>query len=282
MRCVVKTAVLRIITIKGRHVVVTPGHLTLKLAIEVVPVNVLVARAVADVTKVVAIELETAVSGLGHILGIFLAHSQFALCAARIGHVDVHAVLMAVEGDHSQFGGVARKVYAWHIAVGVEREFECAGYTVLDVEGHHRHITVFGTGHRIFVVVGTGIFVILLTGGISALKLLNAVNGHLALVVAHPGKHLRVARKVERTGCGKLLLVHPVGQAIYHLVKFAVLRHLALGIAKEQLYKEQVVVAHKGYDIAIGREKGHLLRSAVRQGLILLVLHIIYVIFGSV
>ena len=79
MRSVEEAAAGSIIAIEGTYVVVSFRYLTVELTIEVVPIDVLVARAVRDVGKVVAVELEAGIGLIGYIFGARFAYSQFAL-----------------------------------------------------------------------------------------------------------------------------------------------------------------------------------------------------------
>ena len=76
----------------------------------------------------------------------------------------------------------------------------------------------------------------------------------------------------------ELLLTHPVWNAVYHLVAPSVLGDLALGIVVEQFYKMDIIVPHKGYHVAVGREERRLLRPSVRQWHHPVVLHLEYIV----
>ena len=237
-----------------------------------------VAAAVGDVGKVVAVELQAAVSLFPDVAFVLLAHGQLAFRGARVGHVDVHAVLVAVERNDSQFVGLRRELDAGHVAIGVERQFQGARHAVLDVEGHHRHVAVLGTGHGVFVAELAGILVVGLQGGVSSFVFLDGVDRHGRFVVAHPRQHFAVGGEVEAAAGGELLLVHPVGDAVEHLAPFAVLRDLAFGVAEEQFHHEEVAFAGKGDEVAVGREDGSLLGAAVGERLETVVGHVVDVV----
>ena len=150
----------------------------------------------------------------------------------------------------------------------------------LDVVAVHGDLGVLLARNGVLVGVGAGIVGILLHGGAHAFieregELLDG-----ALVVADPCQHGAIGIEIEGAREGELLLVDPVGLAVDDLVELAVLRHLALGIAEEQLDEEQVVIAHEGHHRAVGREGRHLLRAAVAEALQRAVLHIIYIVHG--
>ena len=192
VRSVIETTRCLIVTIECTDVIVALGHLAFELAVEVVPINVAVTVAVGDVGKVVVVELQATIGSVGHILRIFLTYGQFAFRGTWIGHVDVHAVLVTVECHDCQLLGVRSKVNAGYVAVGIERQLHGAGHAVLDVEGHDTHVAVLCTGYGVFVTVLTGILIVLHACGISSLKLLDCIDRHLRLVVAHPSQHLAV------------------------------------------------------------------------------------------
>ena len=277
-RCVVAAAGLGVVAVEVGDVVVAAGELAHELAAEGVKINVVVAAAVGDVGEMAGVELQRAVGRLLDILVGRFAHGELAHGRAGVGHVDVHLVLAAVERDDGQLVGLRRKGDAGHVAVLVERQIELPRDAVFDVEREDGHLRVFRSGHGIFIGVGPGIFAVLLHGGCGAAVEGEAVKGHVGLVVAHPGQHAAVG--AERKGAveGELLLVDPVGDAVEHLAALAVLGHTALGVAKEELDEVDVVIAHEGDEVAVGREDGHLLRPAVGEGLHLVVLDVVDVI----
>ena len=179
---------------------------------------------------------------------------------------------MTVQSHHAHLRRIASGLHAWDVAVGVKRQLQRARLVALDVVGHDLNLRVHLSWHRIFVRVFAGIVAKLLTLRCQALEELHRVLLHLTLVEAHPHQLLRVGCERHGRIIGELLLVHPVRDTIDDLVALTVLRHLALGVVVEQLDEIDVIVAHKGNDIAIGREHGCLLRASFAQRFQLVVL----------
>ena len=280
-RGVVERARLGVAAVEIGHVVAAARHLLHQLPGEVVEIEVAEAVAVGEVGEIVAEEFEAAVGRLSDVLLGGFAHGEGALRGARVADVDVHLVLQAVEGHDGEFVGIVGKLDAGHVAVAIHGHLHGARHAVFDVECQHRHGGVARACHGVFVAVRTGVFVILHALGAQALEFLHVVDRHLALVVAHPGEHGAVGVEVEGAVCGKLLFVHPVGNAIDDFVELAVLRHLALRVAVEQLDEEEVAAAHECHLIAVGREERHLLRASVGEGLEFSRAHVIYIIYGG-
>ena len=181
---------------------------------------------------------------------------------------------MAIERDYRQLFRVGSEANARDVAIAIKRHGHCARDAGLNIKTLHADIGIFSAGHGIFVVVIAGVFVELLERGISALVFLDGIDGHFALIVTHPSQHLAVGRKIEAAVGRKLFLVDPIGDAVEHFVELAVGSHLAFGIVEEQLHQEEVVGSDEGHHRAIGREVGHLLRTAVAQALELVVLNV--------
>ena len=75
-----------------------------------------------------------------------------------------------------------------------------------------------------------------------------------ALVVFYPNELSAVGREHHAAVGGELLLIHPVGYAVDDLIALAVGGDLALGVVVEEFHEEDIVIAHVGYHIAVGRE----------------------------
>ena len=190
-------------------------------------------------------------------------HNLLADGTQRIGGKDAQAVLMAVQREHQHFRRVVRRHDAGNIAVGIKGQLDGARLVALDVETQHAELRVLFACLRIFVGVEAGIGSKLLALRLHTAKHRHAVFLDLALVIAHPDNLFRVGREDHSTVVRELLFAHPVGQSVDDLVAFAILRHLTLGIIVEQFHEEDVIVTHKGYLGAIGREEGCLLRATI-------------------
>ena len=103
---------------------------------------------------------------------------------------------------------------------------------------------------------------------------------HLRLVKTDVGQHLAVGAEIEGTAVAELLFVHPVGDAVQHVVELSVGSHLRLAAVEEQFHEVQVIVSHKGYEVAVGREEGYLLGASFAQWRECVVLYRIYVVLG--
>ena len=187
---------------------------------------------------------------------------------------------MTVEGEHEQALGVAGETDAGDVAVGIKGQLHLLDAMALDVIGVYRDLGVLLAGDGIFIGVGSRVVGIFVKRRVRAFVEREGELLHGTLVVAYPRQHGAIGIEVEGAGEREFLLVDPVGLAVDNLVELAVLCHLALGIAEEELDEEEVALAHEGHHRAVGREGGHLLRSAVAEALERAVLHIIYIIYG--
>ncbi len=216
------------------------------------PVEVAVACAFAQVAEVVIVELNLIECVLADVGVALIAQQLLADGAPGISQEDVEQVLVTVEGDDGQLVGVAGEEDAGNVAVGIQGHLHLARHLALDVKGVHRHGGVDLA--RLGVLVG--VFARVFGQGIMARsrsgKEGEAVHWHPALVPADEGQHLAVGAELQGAVHGELLLIDPVGDAVEHLVALAVLRHLALAVAVEQLDEEDVVVAHEGHHRAVG------------------------------
>ena len=269
-----------VVAIEMRHFEVALRHGLLQLAVEGVPIELLIARALGEEGEVALVELHVGVGCLADVAVVGLAQHHLGFGGAGIDHIDLHAVLVAIEGDDGEFGGVVGEVDAGNVAVGIEGHLEGSGDAVLDVVGVDAHLGVGRACHGIFIGVFTGVEVVVGMGGMAALEHLHVIDIHAALVVAHPSEHLAVGRETEGTVGGELLFVDPIGDAVDDFVELAVLRHLYLCIAIEELDDEEVALAHEADDVAIGRELRHLLRAARGEGHEGVVLDIKEVVLG--
>ena len=80
----------------------------------------LVAGALGEQGEVSGIEAQGRVSLLAKIALVGFAQRQFRHTAARVHHVEVHAVLMSVECNDGQTLGVGGADDARHVAVGIQ------------------------------------------------------------------------------------------------------------------------------------------------------------------
>ena len=233
---VVEVARLLIPSVEVGHLVLAVGELAHQLSVEVVEVQVVVVVALALQDEIVRVEADVLVGGLIDVGGRLLAQHQLAYGRARIGHVHVHATLVAVEGDDGQLLGVGGEVYAGDVVLLVNLQVHLAGHLRLDVVGVYAHLRVVHSGQRILVGVGTGVEGVGLMAGSHAAIHGEGERGHVALYALHIGYHLAVGAELIALVHGELLLVHPVGDAVEHLVELAVGSHLRLAVAKHQLH----------------------------------------------
>ena len=174
---------------------------------------------------------------------------------------------MAVECEDGDLRRIAGGLDTGDIAVSIQRQFNASRLMRLDVKTVHADLRIHLARHRILIRIESRIFHKFRFFRIHTLKQLQGVLLHVRLVVANPDDLLRVGREHHRRVCGELLLIHPVGYAVEHLVALAVLRHLTLRIVVEQLHQEDVIVSDERDLIAVGREDWRLLRTAVTQRL---------------
>ena len=269
-----------VVVIEGSDVEVTLCQLSFQFSAEVIEIDVFESASVGDEGEAVAEEAERAVGCFRNIFLIFFSHRQRAFRAARVRHVDVHSVLSAVERDDGEACRVGGEVDAGHVGVRVEGQFECACDAVFDVEGHDADAAVHLSRHGIFVAIGAGIVVAVFVDGLVAFIHRHGVERHAAFVVAHPRQHFAVGGEVKGACGGELLLVHPVGQTVDEFVEFAVFGDAALSVAVEEFHDKEVALSYKRHHRAVGREDGLLLRSAIGERLVGVVLCVIYIIYG--
>ena len=158
---------------------------------------------------------------------------------------------MAVEGNYSQLIGVAGEEDTWNIAVSVEGHLNLTGNLTLDVESVNGDFRVGFTCLGIFVGIGSRIAlertIVRCHTGIKG----ETEHRHFAFIPSDVSQHLAVGAEFQGTVHGEFFLIDPVGDAIEHLVAFAIFSDLTLAVAVEQLYEEDVVVSHKSYHVAI-------------------------------
>ena len=187
---------------------------------------------------------------------------------------------MAVERDHSQTVWVARELYAWNITVRIYGDGHRSCYAILYIKGFDGNFRVFRTCNRIFVVVCTWVFVVLLESGVRTFEFLDGIDGHFAFIIANPRQHFAVGRESEAAICGELLFVDPIRDAVEYLVEFSVFRNLTLSVIEEELDEEKVVLARKGNHRSVGGENGHLLWAAFAQVGEAIVFNVEDIVFG--
>ena len=236
--------------------------------------------AVANHGKVVIIKFHSGIRYFPHIFVGRFAHEQFAYRRARVGGVNVHAVLVAVKRYYRDFLGVGRLEYAGYVAVGIERHVERAYHVALYVERMNAYLGIHRAGYWILVAVRTGIFGVSGIFGIHPFIKRERELRHGALVVTNPNEHFTVGRKHIRASCGKLFLVHPVGQRVDNLARRAVLGYLAFGIVEKQFNEIEVTATNERNHRAVGRELRLLLWAAFGKRRERLVVHVVYQIFG--
>ena len=116
----------------------------------------------------------------------------------------------------------------------------------------HADLGVQLTGLGVLEGVGSGIEAVLLVAW-----RLTCIDGEgesvdLRLVEPDPCEHLAVGAEVESLVELKFLFIHPVGLAVDDLVVLSVFGDLALCVVEEQFDEEDVVVAYKTDDVAVG------------------------------
>ena len=198
-------------------------------------------------------------------LDIFLRlvfYHQLTHGGEGVGEIDAQHILMAVEGDHSHFGGIVGSHNTRHIAVVVYRHLQLSRLMRLDIVAHYAHLGIIGTCNRVFISVEAGIVGILILGRDESFIPLEGELSHLALVITHPAQLSAVSGEDHATVGSKLLFVDPVGDAIDNLIKFSILGHLTLSIVVEQFYQVDIILSHESHHLSVGREDRSLLCSS--------------------
>ena len=188
---------------------------------------------------------------------------------------------MTIHGEHQHLRRVGQHFDARNVAIGGQRYVDLKRFVGLNVVAPHRHFRVLLARFGIFIGVEMRINGVLAQRGMAAHEHLQRIFLHVALVVFHPAQHGAVGREAKRLVGREFLLVHPVGDAVDDGILAAVGGDLALGVVVEQFHEKNVAAAHKGHLIAVGRPRGHLLRSACGEALELVALDVEKIIFGG-
>ena len=134
----------------------------------------------------------------------------------------------------------------------------------------HRYLRVLLARLRIFIGI---------IGRIKPVAIihLHGVFGNLTLVRTHKSQVFAIRRPCHQVGDGKLLLIHPVGNAIQDLVPLTIFRDLHLGVVIK-LTNPDVVILHVSHHATVRREgRDHLLAARVRDRLHVVATHIVVV-----
>ena len=240
-------------------------YLPQQLSVQVVEVKMVVAVALAGQQDMLIRDTHIVEHVFLDILINFVLDSQLAHRRERVCHIDAQHVLMTVHRHDGHLGRIACGLDAGDIAVGIERHADLARLMRLDIIAHDLHLRIYLSWHRILVSIVAWIFGILLAFRGQPFEELHGILLHGTLVIAYPHDLPGISREHHRRVGGELLLIHPVGDAVDHLVAPAVFGHLTLGIVVEQLHKVDVVLSHEGNLIAIWREHWCLLGASVAE-----------------
>ena len=193
---IVEGAFLRVVTQEIFYLEVARSDLLGQAARHVVPVEVVVAAAFADEAEVVVVENDLIEYVLLDILVALVAEYQLAHRAARIGEIEIEAVLMAVQCHDGQLFGVFGEADAGNVAVFVHRNVDLADDAALDVERVNADLRIGFARLGVLVFIGAGILLIGLDVGLVAGKDGEGVRFYLALVPAHKGQHFAVGAEL--------------------------------------------------------------------------------------
>ena len=243
----ISIARLLVVAVNSVYHILVVHNLSQQLTVQVIEIQMVITVALTGQQDMILCYLHIVEHFLLDVLLYFVLDSQLTHRRQRICHIDTQLVLMAIHRKDSDFRWVAGRFDTWDIAVGIQWHVDLACLATLDIKAVHTYLRVHLSWHGIFI-------------GIVA----NRVLFNRTLVVANPYKLLRVGREYHRRVGSKFLLIHPVGNTIDNLVVLTVLRDLTLGIVIQQLHQIDVILAHKGYQVTIGRENRRLLSPTLR------------------
>ena len=236
----------------------------------------------------VAWQQDVAVGNLGtvnylfpHILVNLFLNGQLACRGQRIYHIQAQTVLMAIHREDGNLSGIAGSLNTRNVVFLLHRHLQLSCLTTLNIIAPQRATGIHLACHRIFIGVASRVFGILLMLRFQTFKHRHAELLDLALIVTHPHQLLAIGSKHHSPAETELLFVHPVGNAVNHLVTPSVVGNLFFSVVLVQFHKENVIVAHKGYLLSVRREQRCLLRPTRRKRHYAVVLSRIYIIGGS-
>ena len=280
VRLIIDITRLLIVAVDSGYLVVAVGQLAHLSTAHIVEIEMLITAALAGQQDGLVADAYLSEHLLLHVFLSLLLDHQSAVGSHGVHEVEAQTVLVAVHRDDSHPFGRTRREHAGDVAVGIEGHGERARLTRREVDALHRNLRVVAARHRILIRVVAGIFAILLALGGQSLEQLHGVLLHGALVVAYPHQVPTVGSEHHRAVGRELLLIHPVGDAVDHLVATAVVGHLLLLTVFVQVDHEDIILADEGHLAAVGREDGHLLRPTLTEGHQGLILQGIEIVVG--
>ena len=186
---------------------------------------------------------------------------------------------MTVQGHNGKLVGIRGKLDAGDIAVFIKRKVHLTGHAAFDIKRMYGYFRIDFARLRIFISIGTRISGVIRALGRHSFIPREVEHRHFAFVETDVGNHFAIGTEIKGAVEAEFFFIYPIGNAVQHLVVFSVLSDLRFAIAKEQFYKEDVIVAHKSDLESVGREEGHLLRPVLRERFYRVVSHIINIIF---
>ena len=268
-----------IITVDGRHVVVTLLDLAQEFSLLIIKVEVQMAVAVGRHEDVVLHDGNIAHGLALDILLHALLQQEARLARRGVGVMETEAVLVAVHRIEDDAACVGRRLDAGDVSISIQRQIVLLRATIVEVIDPSRDLGVVLSRLRILIAILARIDLILLVGRIHAGKYLERIGLHATLVVADPAQRAAVCAPCDGVVESKLLLVHPVGDTVDDLVELAIGRDLAL---RRAIGNEDVVLSHEGDFLTIRREGRDLLGSVLRELAKLLALDVIDIEVGSI
>ena len=185
---------------------------------------------------------------------------------------------MTIKGHHRKFVRIARCYNARDVSFFWEWHSKLSRCTTFEIIAMHRNRGVLRSSDGIFIVVGARIFGIFVITWRLSFKHLHTIHWYFRFIVAHPAQHLTIGCEIERSIGRKLFFIHPVGDTIDDFIALTIFGYLRFSITIEEFHHKEIVIAHKCYNISIGRKtRGHL-RSTIRKGNKLAVCYVIDVI----
>ena len=276
--CKIELLIFGVITIEIAHFIVTFGDLSHQFSPKCVPIKVLITTLFGEHREMPRIEFQLSIGGFSEITLIGFTQCKFCYPTARIHHIKIHLRLMTIEGHHRKFIRIARSHNARDVSFFREWHSKLSRCTTFEVVAMDRHGGVLRSSDGIFIVVGARIFGIFGMTWRLSFKHLHTIHWHFRFIVAYPAQHLTIGCEIERSIGGKFFFIHPVGDTIDDFIALTIFGYLRFSITIKEFHHKEIVIAHKCYNISIGRKtRGHL-RSTIRKGNKLAVCYVIDVI----
>ena len=235
MRCKIRVTSRLVVAVNLAHLVLTVVHLPQQLTVRIIKIQMHPPTPVTRQQNVTICQDYTLNSLLTDILRHLLLNHLTAHRRQRIAHKDAQAVLMTVQSKHCDLTWIGRHLQTGNISIRIQRNLQLSHLTTTNIKTPYRHTRIYLTGYWILVRVKARIFRIFHPLWFLTFKERHRVLLDCTLVISNPNQLTTVSGENHRAVMAKLLLIHPVWNAIDHLIAPAILRNLYFCIIIQQL-----------------------------------------------